>query len=191
MMKSSTDLNQLKSSAKSLLYIDVSETELSPMIVKHPYTDSAIVAINNDNGYKLANILENYDALIQWQGIMSERIENAKSAIEIYCLITKPYKLAFLEFAAKSLSSDDFSEILADAWISSEASNDDLNLNKKNLLSMFKSASILGHSDVAFTMNTYVHATKKLKTTAADKMEAAFQTGYSSVMSVECQRKEA
>ncbi len=33
-MKSSTDLNQLKSTAKSLLYIDVSETELSPMIVR-------------------------------------------------------------------------------------------------------------------------------------------------------------
>ena len=114
-MKPSTDLNQLKSTAKSLLYIDVSETELSPMIVKHPYTDSGIVAINNDNGYELTNILENNDALMQWQDIMRERIENAKSAIEIYCLITKPYKLAFLKFAAKSLSSADFSEILADA----------------------------------------------------------------------------
>ena len=52
-------------------------------------------------------------------------------------------------------------------------------------------SSMLGHSDVAFTMNTYVHATKKLKTTAADKMEAAFQIGYSSVMNAECQLKDA
>ena len=52
-------------------------------------------------------------------------------------------------------------------------------------------SSMLGHSDVAFTMNTYVHATKKLKTTAADKMEAAFQIGYSSVMNVECQLMNA
>lgn len=52
-------------------------------------------------------------------------------------------------------------------------------------------SSMLGHSDVAFTMNTYVHATKKLKTTAADKMEAAFQIGYSAVMDVECKLKEA
>lgn len=52
-------------------------------------------------------------------------------------------------------------------------------------------SSMLGHSDVAFTMNTYVHATKKLKTTVADKMEAAFQIGYSSVMNAECQLKDA
>ena len=52
-------------------------------------------------------------------------------------------------------------------------------------------SSMLGHSDVAFTMNTYVHATKKIKTSAADKMEAAFQIGYSSVMNIECKLKEA
>lgn len=52
-------------------------------------------------------------------------------------------------------------------------------------------SSMLGHSDVAFTMNTYVHATKKLKTSAADKMEAAFEIGYSTVMTAQCGLKEA
>ncbi len=52
-------------------------------------------------------------------------------------------------------------------------------------------SSMLGHSDVAFTMNTYVHATKKIKTTAADKMEAAFQIGYSTVMDIGYQQKDA
>ena len=35
-------------------------------------------------------------------------------------------------------------------------------------------SAMLGHTDCGFTMNTYVHATKKLKTGAADKMETAF-----------------
>lgn len=52
-------------------------------------------------------------------------------------------------------------------------------------------SSMLGHSDVAFTMNTYVHATKKIKTTAADKLEAAFAIGYSAVMEAEISFKEA
>lgn len=52
-------------------------------------------------------------------------------------------------------------------------------------------SSMLGHSDVAFTMNTYVHATKKIKTTAADKLEAAFEIGYSAVMKAEINLKEA
>ena len=52
-------------------------------------------------------------------------------------------------------------------------------------------SSMLGHADVAFTMNTYVHATKKLKTTAADKMEAAFEIGYSASITAEKRLKEA
>lgn len=52
-------------------------------------------------------------------------------------------------------------------------------------------SSMLGHSDVAFTMNTYVHATKKIKTTAADKLEAAFEIGYATVMKAEINLKEA
>lgn len=52
-------------------------------------------------------------------------------------------------------------------------------------------SSMLGHSDVAFTMNTYVHATKKMKTTVADKLEAAFEIGYSAVMQAEINLKEA
>ncbi len=43
-------------------------------------------------------------------------------------------------------------------------------------------SAMLGHTDCGFTMNTYVHATKKLKTGAADKMETAFSASYSNVM---------
>lgn len=46
-------------------------------------------------------------------------------------------------------------------------------------------SSMLGHADCAFTMNTYVHATKKIKTTAADKMESAFEIGFESVMNAQ------
>ncbi len=31
------------------------------------------------------------------------------------------------------------------------------------------------------TMNTYINATEKLKTTVADKMQSIFSTGYSSI----------
>lgn len=40
-------------------------------------------------------------------------------------------------------------------------------------------------------MNTYVHTTKKLKTSAANKLEVAFEIGYATVMSAQYGRKEA
>lgn len=56
-------------------------------------------------------------------------------------LITKPYKFAFIKYAEKSMSKDDLSEILADAWIITEEPNLDPNLSKTKLLSLFKSAN--------------------------------------------------
>ncbi len=44
-------------------------------------------------------------------------------------------------------------------------------------------SAMLGHKDCAFTMNTYVHATKKIKTSAADKMQGAFAIGYANAAS--------
>lgn len=55
-------------------------------------------------------------------------------------LITKPYMLGFLKFAKPYLSSEEFTQMLADAWIRSESPNDDPNLSKGKLLSLFKEA---------------------------------------------------
>ena len=54
-------------------------------------------------------------------------------------MITKSYALGFLKFARNSLSEKDFASILSDAWIRTETPNNDPNLSKKDLLSMFKS----------------------------------------------------
>lgn len=45
-------------------------------------------------------------------------------------------------------------------------------------------SSMLGHTDCGFTMNTYINATEKLKTSAADKMQSAFASGFSNVEAV-------
>lgn len=64
-------------------------------------------------------------------------------------MITKPYCLAFLKYVEPYLSREDFSEILAAAWVRTEAPNADPNLTKNKLLAMFKKAdpSILMDED--------------------------------------------
>ena len=49
-MRKQTDLAKVKQTARSLLFTDIHETEFSPVIVSHPFTDSGFVASPNANG---------------------------------------------------------------------------------------------------------------------------------------------
>ncbi len=65
-MKDKTDLPKVKATARSLLLTDIHETEFSPVIVSHPFTDSGFVAAPSVDGeIGLLNITEN-DADQRW-----------------------------------------------------------------------------------------------------------------------------
>jgi predicted aconitase len=49
-MRKQTDLAKVKQIARSLLFTDIHETEFSPVIVSHPFTDSGFVASPNADG---------------------------------------------------------------------------------------------------------------------------------------------
>lgn len=136
-----TDLKQVKETACALLDIQIHETEYSPMIVKHPFTDNGITAIpDKDGNPQLINLMEDGNALMKWRAFVRKNINEAKSGYEIYMMVTKPYALTFLKFASHHLSREDLSQILASAWVRTEAPNQDVNVSKGELLYMFKSA---------------------------------------------------
>lgn len=65
-MKTETDLNEIKSLARMLVMLDVQETEYAPIIVKHPFTDSGIVAYRTEDGEIVqADITKDANALEQ------------------------------------------------------------------------------------------------------------------------------
>lgn len=116
-------------------------TEFSPMIVHHPFTNSGIVGLQDEQGnLQIGNILESTEDKMQWQKQMEKIIDGTSNVFSLYHLIEKPYVLAFLKFAAPHLSKADFSTILADAWIRSELPNHDPNLPRSRLLAMFRAA---------------------------------------------------
>lgn len=136
-----TDLQKLKALAKALLFMEPETTEYSPVVIHHPFTSSGIVAVKDaDGGLKIGNILESQEDLRQWRKLMGELIDEAKEICEITCHITKPYLLGFVKYAAPSLSAEDYAKVLADAWIRSETPNNDPNLSRGKLLSMFKAS---------------------------------------------------
>ena len=136
-----TNLPELKLLAKSLLYMEPEQTELSPLIVHHPFATSGIVGLRDGEGnLRIGNIVENPEDRTEWQKQMEKIIDGSKNALSIYHLIEKPYVLGFLKYAGPSLSKTDYSSILADAWIRSEQPNHDPNLPQSRLLAMFRAA---------------------------------------------------
>lgn len=140
-MNQSTDLAGLKRFAKTLLQLDIQKTKMSPLVVKHPLTDSGIVGIQTPDGHLgIANLVENSKDLKTWREQTAGYIDQAETPYHVFMLVTKPYLLGFLKFAKPYLSNEDFTRMLADAWIRSESPNDDPNLSKTKLLAMFKAA---------------------------------------------------
>lgn len=56
-------------------------------------------------------------------------------------MLNKSYGLVFLKYAMPYLSAEDFSSILATAWVMCEAPHNDSVVNKGDLILMFKSAN--------------------------------------------------
>lgn len=124
--------------------LDIETTSFSPVIVKHPFTDSGVVGFSGDK--KPENILENHNALLRWQKAVNKQINESDSANRIFLLLTKPYRLVFLKYAEPYLSKKDFSQILSDVWIQTEAPHSDPNFSTDDFVKLFKKA------DPAFLM---------------------------------------
>ena len=140
-MNSSTNLGEIKKLARMFVYFDIQDTEYSPLIVKHPFTDSGVVAYRiDDGGIAQADITSDLEALKLWQEEKLRQIKEARTPHEISFMVTKSYSLAFLKYAAPHLSIQDLSEMLADVWVRTESPNNDPNMSKNRLLSLFKKA---------------------------------------------------
>lgn len=136
-----TDLDMVKQIACALLETQIHKTKYAPLIVRHPFTDSGVTAIPDCVGTpRIVNILEDNNAFNKWLNSLRKVILDAKSAFEIYMMITKPYALTFLKFAEPHLSREDMSQILVNAWVRSEAPHQDVNVSIEKLLNLFKSA---------------------------------------------------
>lgn len=140
-MKKETDLNQIKSMARTFIYLDIEETKFGAIMVQHPFTNMEMVCLLNGKEPEFVNLLEDENALSRWRDIMKNQIEECEYPHQLYILLNKPYRLAFLKYTAEYMSQDDLSEILADVRTSTESPNLDPNLNKRKLVSLFISSN--------------------------------------------------
>lgn len=157
-MRKITDLRGIRDTAKVFLHMNIEETKFSPLVIKHPFTDSAMVCLSQADGeIAFANIMEDTKAFTLWKEQVEKQIDTAEDVFGVYHqvpernlaakpflrskntdLMTKSYLLAFLKYAEPYLSREDFSKMLADIWIRTEAPNLDPNFKQKELLDLFR-----------------------------------------------------
>ena len=105
---SETSLKSLKALSHALLELDVQPTKMSPLVVKHPFTDSGIVGLRKEDGsIAIADLTSGPAPLHLWREQTGRLIDDAENPIDLFMMITKPYKLGFLKYAAPYLSEQD------------------------------------------------------------------------------------
>lgn len=132
-----TNIEKLKEILYLFLMMDVEETEFSPLVVLHPIFESGVACNGEGN---MVNILE-AEGLEEIRNQTKKRIDKCKSASQCMLIMRKSYYLTFLKFTKEYMSSEDFSKLLRDAWIASEAPNQDVNVSQKTVLRWFKEAT--------------------------------------------------
>lgn len=135
-----TDLKKVKTLGLVFLELDIQTTKISPLVVKHPFTDSGIAGIRTKDGnIDLVDLINDPNALQTWRTQIRQLISKAEKPLDILMMVTKSYKLAFLKHAVSYLSEQDMASLLAQAWIIAEAPNSDPNISKRELVALFRS----------------------------------------------------
>ena len=120
------------------LYIPIKTDEKFSLLlcVHHPFLSSSIVTIPS-KGLNMVDVLQDSEALTEYQTFMENQIDDG-NLYEIYSLIRKPYRLTFIKYCEQYLSDKNLAELLADAWVSSENPNQDVNCSIPYLVKLFK-----------------------------------------------------
>lgn len=137
MRRKNTNMDLVRETAISLLYMDIQETPFSPTIVSHPFTNTGITCIQTGTKIKMLNLCQSEDDLNQWRREIKQKIQECKNPYQIIMLLNRPYYLTFLKFTKTYLNSEDLTELMRYAWCRQENPNQDPNMTRSELIQIF------------------------------------------------------
>lgn len=153
-MKRQTRIEEVRSIAKSLLYIEIAPTKLS-YIASHPFTNTWDTVLPREkDGKTLIEFvdLREADGQRQWREVLENRIKES-SLFEILSMLNKPYILTFLKYTKGAINNEDLGDCLRRSWKLIENISTDVNVSGSELVSMFKRAdkkTLMEENEVAF-----------------------------------------
>ena len=140
-MNKEEQLKRAKSLSITFLHIPIATTEYSPIVVKHPYFESAF--LYDYDSKTMFNALENTEKYNEFLYTYAKKIiEPCKSIKELLTLICKPYRVTYLSFLMKEkiITKKECGNLLAAHWTLIENLSVDANVRKVTILSWIKAA---------------------------------------------------
>ena len=135
MRNSKTDIEAVKSVARSLIYFDPIPDPILDGFINHPYTYAPYVYLTSEN--RLGNIIANKEDLDIWRKLLNEQINEANTVSQIITLIYKPYRFGFLKQVYTYISPDELGTVLRETWQAVEFISNDPNITTSILVRMF------------------------------------------------------
>lgn len=108
-MVKETNLEAVRKTVLSFLYLDIEETELSPVFVNHPIFESGIMY----SGNQCINLFDG--GLDEARKLYHQKISSISRLEDFLCIVRKAYYLTFLKYTRSALSKTDFSRLLGTA----------------------------------------------------------------------------
>lgn len=142
-----TNLQEIKNTTKAIARaVRVTNTNGLPIAI-HPFIDSVIwydkvkpseiATVQNDiDSFDLTN----QSVFDEWCKWFNRRVDECKNATRVYMLWRDPWKLTFMKYCGEHLNKRAYAEFLADAWVTEENPNMDVNMSLEEAIQCFKKA---------------------------------------------------
>ena len=137
-MRKNTNIEEIRDFTKLLLNFPIDPIDNIPpeIHIVHPIYESSIQMIDG----KLTNIFGDKEAQKKNKEIYSKKLDGYNKTSKFLMMITKPYRLFWVNYCKKYMNLEDFSKSLISAWIQSESPNSDVNVKKYQSICMFQKA---------------------------------------------------
>jgi len=152
-----TNLEEIKETTKRMALI-MSPKETMLQIAIHPFVDN--MYWYEKQFYKKCPMDECYlgdDKIYhEWYENFCSKVDKAEDLTRVYMFWRDPWKLTFMKYCGKYLSAKDYAELLADAWVTEENPNMDVNVSRKEAIKMFNSCDkklLMEKEDYEYYMN--------------------------------------
>lgn len=121
-----TNLNAIKSVARTLLYVDITETEF-PFLLIHPFLNNRFMSFSNQDR-TLIDILASDENLQEGRDFFEKKINEADDVWRILMYMHTPYRPLLFKLCANDLSDEDYAQMLVEVWTGTENPNQDANV---------------------------------------------------------------
>ncbi len=132
-----TDIEKVRAVAISFAHLPIEPNEEFPVLVSHPYLDSAAAFIPSESGNEMVNVLEG-DNEEKFKAALVAKLEQTNVLLRFIMILNKTYRFSFLNHVKDYLSDDDLGAVLRYIWIDSEYKNDGAVFTKRQLVSLFR-----------------------------------------------------